>query len=184
MIKKLRRRFVFVIMLIMTIFILTIVGAIFFLMSTSEIKQSYDIMENVLKLGNVDVPNNSPDESVEDIDTKFGLVDDNNMYRNCILVSVDWNKNFTAQYQMKEPVTVEDLKDACNDILDSDDDDGIVLVGEVEYRYMRRIKNNYRTNIVLLDRTIEKNTLNRLLVILLSISGGSFLVVLIIMMRD
>ncbi|MBQ7132289.1 MAG: GHKL domain-containing protein [Oscillospiraceae bacterium] len=181
MIKKLRIRFVFIIMLIMTVFILTIVGAIFFLMRTSEIKQSYDIMEATLSLGNVDVPNNSPDsQPPENNDTKFGLIDDNNMYRNCILISVDWHKNFTAQYQMNEPVTLDDLKEACNDILDSEDDDGIVLVGDVEYRYLREVKNDYRTNIVLLDRTIEKNTLNRLLVILLSISGTSILIVLII----
>lgn len=181
MIKRLRRRFVFVILLIMTVFVFTIVGAVFLLMRNSEIRQSYDIMEATLALGNVDVPNNSTDSQIGENDsTKFGLVDDNNMYRNCILVNVDWHKNFTAQYQMNEPVTLEDLKEACNYILDAKSDDGIVLVGNVEYRYLREVKNEYRTNIVLLDRTIEINTLNRLLVILLLISAFSILIVLII----
>lgn len=178
MIKKLRRRFVFIILAIMSVFILSIVGAIFLSMRSSEIKQSYEIMEATLDLGNVDTPNNPA--QIPEGETKFGLLDDNNMYRNCILLSVDWRGYITAQYQMNEPVSLDDLEDACEDIIDEGDDDGIVLVDGIEYRYIMDAKNAYRTNIVLLDRTIEKNTLNRLLMILLSIAVLSIIIVAII----
>ncbi len=86
-----------------------------------------------------------------------------------------------AVYQYYTSENDGEVKKAVNQICDDNDEKGKISIGKNKYRYMLRynpIKDSY--SVVMLDRTLEINTINRLLVIFVIIAGiGLFLISII-----
>lgn len=86
-----------------------------------------------------------------------------------------------AIYQYYTSEDAESVKSAVNEIYNSNDERGKISIGNNKYRYIYRynpVKSSY--SIVMLDRTLEINTINRLLFIFVIIAGISLILIFFI----
>ena len=116
MIKRLKRRFVFVNMCILTCVLISILVSIFALMYSSEVKLSYEVMESILSQNEKEPPNGpAPDisleKSVHDISLMSNTYDDNEYYS--AYFDNDWNIRHTEDYEKDNkphyPVVTDDF---------------------------------------------------------------------------
>ena len=202
MIKKLRRRFMAVMMCIFTLIVCAIVSGIYMLMKNSEMRQADFILDRAVETEfkdghhSPDFPDNIPkpvppsDEPSPEKDTRsmFDKIQDsnvseNNMMRGRIMISADSEGNITYEkYLFTEEFSDSEkalLEAAVSDIVQSGQNRGNVTVSDVEYRFMS-VPSDRGKNIVLLDRSIELFTLRRLLLISAEIASVSLAVLFVI----
>ena len=202
MIKKLRRRFMAVMMCIFTLIVCAIVSGIYMLMKNSEMRQADFILDRAVETEfkdghhSPDFPDNMPkpvppsDEPSPEKDTRSmfdkiqdSTVSENNMMRGRIMISADSDGNITYEkYLFTEEFSDSEkalLEAAVSDIVQSGQSRGNVTVSDVEYRFMS-VPSDSGKNIVLLDRSIELFMLRRLLLISAGIASVSLAVLFVI----
>lgn len=84
-------------------------------------------------------------------------------------------------YQFYTSEDDDEIKSAAKQIINDNDEHGKISIGNNKYRYMFRrdpMKGSY--SIVMLDRTLEINTINRLLFIFIIIAGAGLLLIFFI----
>ncbi len=215
MIKKLKRRFLIIIMSIFTVVILGIATVIFVLMLNSETKASQQVIEYAIsdyskgfkELGKLippenktdipeffdktnipddvpaDIPDNIPDNFSSEMNENKNYNDifpnnthqnPNSMFRNWISIDIDKNGEVCQIYrsmnQFDSDDNTSDDADALSEIslglFENGKKSGNVTINDIQYRYLIREVFGDKTRIVLLDRSIEIATLQRLAVVI------------------
>lgn len=201
MIKKLRSRFTLITMGIFCFVLVATLTAIFILMSQSEKHQSEKIIDNALNKAEMlvfdDTPPNPFDKPPKDFppndmndnpppakpdgeqnnfldDMPAKPYEDNNMLINTITITLDKQKQVTdISYRIDNVNDDEDVAETAVALLESNKNNGIVTIDNVQFRYKyRESPSNYF--VVLVDRTIEISTLRRLII--------TFLITFVILM--
>ncbi|MGN0586010.1 MAG: sensor histidine kinase [Oscillospiraceae bacterium] len=182
MIKKLKRRFMLVIMMIFTVLILGLAVGIFTLMVSSEERESISVMEFALK--DISVSRGGEKAPQEDFpeDTFFRRIDRdddkdeyrNRMQRSWITVEYDINGNVISLFRSMNRQAYSDAEDntdsdnIISEAAKSLDGGGKTAIGDVQYRYLTKgggENEPYFKKVVLLDSSAETATLQRLAVI-------------------
>lgn len=201
MIKKLRSRFTLITMGIFCFVLVATLTAIFILMSQSEKHQSEKIIDNALNKAEMlvfdDTPPNPFDKPPKDFppndmndnpppakpdgeqnnfldDMPAKPYEDNNMLINTITITLDKQKQVTdISYRIDNVNDDEDVAETAVALLESNKNNGIVTIDNVQFRYKyRESPSNYF--VVLVDRSIEISTLRRLII--------TFLITFVILM--
>lgn len=93
----------------------------------------------------------------------------------------DINEMENAVYQYLATENDTEIKEAVNQIYTDNDERGKITIGGNKYRYMYRfnpVDSSY--SIVMLDRTLEINTINRMLFIFIIIAGAGLILIFFI----
>lgn len=194
MIKKLRSRFALITMGIFCFVLVATLTAIFVLMSQSEKHQSEKIIDDALNKAEMSVfDNSSPnpfDKPPKDFPPHYmndnpppakpdGIIpirpfEENDMLRNAIIITLNKQKQVTdISYRIDNVNDDEDVAETAVALLESNKNNGIVTIDNVQFRYKyRESHSNYF--VVLVDRSIEISTLRRLII--------TFLITFVILM--
>ena len=215
MIKKLRKRFMLVIVLIFTSIILAIACGIFVMMLHSEEKESKSIMNfAMISYRNANSPmdsakpnsDNSTNPPPDNIDAKKhtdGFFNDilanennpNSMFRSWISADISSdgsikklfrsmnreNEDSNALASTQDDSSTELIKSAITELYNGSSDSGSVTVDGITYRYLvNRQENSACARIILLDRSVEIATLQRLGIAIGIIALGGIIIVLVL----
>lgn len=180
----------------MTAFVIAVTGSIFILMYRSEVSLSEEIMQKALNAGGFERAGYSPDadkyfgdnrrqppdvipqEPPPDKPDKNFTEKENNMLRNCFVVSVLPNGELSVQYQISETVSYDEIRSALDTI--GKKASGIITISGIEYRYLSASDKMPNATYAFLDKSIENTTLRNLLIVLCVIGCGSIGIMFIV----
>ena len=202
MIKKLRRRFMLVTVLIFTFIIVAVAAGIFGLMLNSEAKESAAIMDFAFSgMNDRNAPRNSkPSDSQpapqnhSNADFLFGTdrKTPNSMFRNWITIELDSDRSVTMLFRsMNKDIEDQDSTDTNDSIISENavtlaakgDSSGQITIDGVMYRYLVKTGSSdlpYAYKVVLLDRSVEIATMQRLGAVIGIIAAAGIAVVFVL----
>ncbi len=180
MIKKLKRRFIWINLSILLTIFFTLFASTYYLMYESGKAQSIKAMEQIAQNGGK--ISNLPHRDLMIPQSKRDPLPINkNLFRDSFTIILDYSNNIIQMITNVEKDTdLSNPEQLVAEVLSSNEDTGIISFNDLNLRYLLQARPNGTKVLVCLDRSTEMATLSQLIFVLIAIGIISIIVLSII----